>query len=714
MADRILIQCPGCSAKLAISDESKLGKKIRCSKCSEVFVANALKARSGSTTSAPTKAAKPKPKKSDEDEFNFDDMEMEDQSESEEEESEEASRPARAKVGTKKGGKANGKGKKKSSGGNLPLIIGGSVAVVLLLGIGGYFLFRGGDPAPAPAPVAQQPAVIAPVVQADSSNDKILALKWLPQETELIIHLKIADAWQAPLLKGLLSGPQAAQGVAQMQQLTGLAPTDLESVTVGQINLVGSTPVLMPVALPSSGVLPKYNFLIVVRSKKPVDVQQLTSQLVQSQPSQVKVADHNGKSYIEGSGPYPDQPFGAWFVDANTLIGGSTPELFAAMDRGETVTPRAEFRAVDASPHLLFVVAPKDATSMLTEMLQTAPPPTPDTPPAVTAMQQAIQSSMTAVTVGLSVKGGVDLQSSIVFKDEASASKVKPGVEAIVAAVRPRLASLQSTTPPLVFELGEMLLNNIQVSEQSQVAKIATSIPDSAQQKLEQLPAVAMGMAMTGGMPFSAAPKAAAESTAKNNLKMILLAFHNYHDTHQTFPPAYNLGSDGKGLLSWRVHILPFIEQAELHKQFHLNEPWDSDHNKKLIPLMPATYASSDDAELKSQGRTRYVIPFGSGLAFEGEDGIKIADFLDGTSNTIVVVEVTSDPFASVVWTQPSELVVDLNEPFRSLAGSRGDHFLAGMADGSVRAIKNSVLAETLKALFTRKGGEVIPPAALQ
>ena len=164
MADRIQIQCPGCSAKLAISDESKLGKKIRCSKCSEVFVAKALKA-SGSAGTKP----KPKPKKSDDDEFNFDDMEMEDKSEIEDEESEPESRPVRSKVGAK--GKGKAKGKKKSSGGNLPLIIGGVVAVVLLLGVGGYFLFSGGGPAPVPVqPAAQQPVAAQPNATAQSPN----------------------------------------------------------------------------------------------------------------------------------------------------------------------------------------------------------------------------------------------------------------------------------------------------------------------------------------------------------------------------------------------------------------------------------------------------------------------------------------------------------------------------------------------------------------
>ena len=47
---------------------------------------------------------------------------------------------------------------------------------------------------------------------------------------------------------------------------------------------------------------------------------------------------------------------------------------------------------------------------------------------------------------------------------------------------------------------------------------------------------------------------------------------------------------DGKPLLSWRVLILPYVEQEDLYKQFHLDEPWDSEHNKKLIEKMPAVY----------------------------------------------------------------------------------------------------------------------------
>ncbi len=176
MSDRIIIQCPGCSAKLAISDASKLGKKIKCSKCSEVFVASAMSSGSAKA-SKPTKPAS-KLKKSDQDEFDLDDMEMEDFSNSEDEEFE-SEAPARSskRSGKKAGavkGKAKGKGKKQSDG-NLPLMIGGAVAVVLLIG-GGLWLLMGGKNEPVPvaqqaAPPSSDPAAAStPASFAASSN----------------------------------------------------------------------------------------------------------------------------------------------------------------------------------------------------------------------------------------------------------------------------------------------------------------------------------------------------------------------------------------------------------------------------------------------------------------------------------------------------------------------------------------------------------------
>src|SRR5206468_5253686 len=68
-----------------------------------------------------------------------------------------------------------------------------------------------------------------------------------------------------------------------------------------------------------------------------------------------------------------------------------------------------------------------------------------------------------------------------------------------------------------------------------------------------------------------------------NNLKQIGLAMHSYHDVYKRLPSGAVQDKDGKALLSWRVHLLPFLEQEALFKEFKLDEPWDSDNNKKLL-----------------------------------------------------------------------------------------------------------------------------------
>src|SRR5262249_21734482 len=65
-----------------------------------------------------------------------------------------------------------------------------------------------------------------------------------------------------------------------------------------------------------------------------------------------------------------------------------------------------------------------------------------------------------------------------------------------------------------------------------------------------------------------------------NNLKQIALAMHSYHDTMGRFPPAIVRDKEGKPLYSWRVLLLPYLEQQNLYNQFKLDEPWDSEHNR--------------------------------------------------------------------------------------------------------------------------------------
>jgi hypothetical protein len=217
-----------------------------------------------------------------------------------------------------------------------------------------------------------------------------------------------------------------------------------------------------------------------------------------------------------------------------------------------------------------------------------------------------------------------------------------------------------------------------------------------------------------------------------NNLRQIILAMHNYHDACHRFPPAVVYDRNGKPLYSWRVLLLPYIEQDVLYRQFHLNEPWDSPHNKALLERMPPTYAhpggtSKTDTHCLVFDSPAFVNPrsafnsqlpagglqpgmlrpaIGADQIFEIGTPTSIVNFLDGTSNSILVVEADK----AVPWTKPEDLIFGANQPLPALGHLYpSGRFVVGLADGQAFALDRSQLSDaTLRAAITINGGEVM------
>jgi Protein of unknown function (DUF1559) len=189
-----------------------------------------------------------------------------------------------------------------------------------------------------------------------------------------------------------------------------------------------------------------------------------------------------------------------------------------------------------------------------------------------------------------------------------------------------------------------------------------------------------------------------------DNLKRMMLGMHNYAVAKESaLPPAFT-AKNGKPLLSWRVAILPFVDQQALYDRFKLDEPWDSEHNKKLIAQIPDIYASPGSS--LSGGRTVYLTPRGAKTAFPGDRGVKFKQITDGTSMTIAVVEV--DDAHAVPWTKPDDWKFDPEHVKVGLHGQYQGSFLAAACDGSARRIPYTIDADQLKALFTISGGELV------
>lgn len=203
------------------------------------------------------------------------------------------------------------------------------------------------------------------------------------------------------------------------------------------------------------------------------------------------------------------------------------------------------------------------------------------------------------------------------------------------------------------------------------------------------------------------------ETRAINNLKQVLLASHNYHEVHRCFPvqdDARYLDEDGRPFLSWRVHLLPMLEEQELYDQFHLDEPWDSEHNLELLEKMPAVYADPL-GEVEDETLTR-VVRFdvdADWATFPNGVGQPIEAFIhDGTSNTIYCIVAGADK--AVPWTKPEDLTIDLEEPVVGQLGEISQDFLiVGLADGAVRRLPVAVDNEDFLNLINPADGNRNP-----
>jgi hypothetical protein len=218
-----------------------------------------------------------------------------------------------------------------------------------------------------------------------------------------------------------------------------------------------------------------------------------------------------------------------------------------------------------------------------------------------------------------------------------------------------------------------------------------------------------------------AAREAARRAACSNNLKQIGLGMHQFASVHQDCLPASIVDADGTPLLSWRVAILPFLEETALYEEFHLDEPWDSPHNLALVERMPAVFACpSGDLP---PGTTTYLAAAGPGMFLHAPDKlVRIADGVsvavvpllsasDGTSTTALIVETSRE--ATAPWTQPVDIAADPRRAFVIMQGGAdhaGDLHMVLFGDGHVSAVSGDVDQAVFEAILTKDGGERLPP----
>ncbi len=207
--------------------------------------------------------------------------------------------------------------------------------------------------------------------------------------------------------------------------------------------------------------------------------------------------------------------------------------------------------------------------------------------------------------------------------------------------------------------------------------------------------------------------RAQQESTRRNNLKRIALAFHIYHDKYGSFPPAYVTDENGKPMHSWRVLLLEVMddEQAQrIFQSYDFDKPWNSPTNKALAAEIPKVYTNPFDSG--EQVETSYMVVTGPGTMFDGQKGISFRDVTDGASNTLLVAEVAN---SQTLWTEPRDLDVEsMPRDFRAsnqaecISGLRAGTAMIAAADGAALYLDIGIPPESLRQLLIRNDGEVL------
>lgn len=221
-------------------------------------------------------------------------------------------------------------------------------------------------------------------------------------------------------------------------------------------------------------------------------------------------------------------------------------------------------------------------------------------------------------------------------------------------------------------------------------AKVRTdgaAVVGSADVKLDE----AVGRVLTAFPDAALSPRGA--SAAENNLRQIGLAMHSYHDVNSHFP-ANVYDKDGTPLLSWRVLLLPYLEQEALFQRFKRDEAWDSPANKALSQTVVRTFqvpGRPTNQPWETYFRT-FTSPKDAGehrawLVEGSPKGPTFANITDGTSNTFMVVEAAE----AVPWAKPDDLPYDGRLPIPRLGGPAGT-FAVVLGDGSCRTFRRSAI----------------------
>ncbi len=267
---------------------------------------------------------------------------------------------------------------------------------------------------------------------------------------------------------------------------------------------------------------------------------------------------------------------------------------------------------------------------------------------------------------------------------EAIVGLAKKQIEEAVSELDNRMKSRPADLE--MMKLGKQILNSIKIERRRNQVNVVGSL------KLD-FKAIAQ--------PLQEVYTAQKRTEAANNLRQQCLGCLNFESAYGHLPKSVMIHEKTGKKYSWRIAILPFIERNDIYQKYDFSQEWDSPHNLEVTSEMPDFFrADSDDKETTN---TSFFLLTGPGGAYGKEENLTLADFRDGTSNTIMAIEAQRD----VHWAKPEDIEIHPDQPLPDFGGYHDGGFNVVRVDGSVAFIPENVAEEYLRQMFTPSGGEI-------
>lgn len=565
----------------------------------------------------------------------------------------------------------------------------GTLAVLLTAGIVVAGLRAGAGPVETAAVNAAIEQSLLPASVA--AAEQPLSLAYVPRDAAFVFALRPAALLARPEFANTPQGPQSKSALAQQ---LGIPADHFEQVTIACFELLGELNQLNPGA-------------IILHVKEPGDGLAIVKHLFADTVEGV----FDGLKYRkkpDGRAGYLAQPDGRVVV-----LSDSEEHLRRLLVAGKEGPAAAKWSSEwnqTAGVDVRLLMHTSSLPGIMARMLQQAPP-------NIQAMLSAFSplwEKTSLASLGLTFGDKLEIASTIVCPSAEDAKQVAATFSAIVTLARNALSQGREAASRLAddgaalkaLDAAESLLDSLRVDTQGEhVVVTATGAMNHLATPLAMLlPAVA------------GARDAARQTQSTNNLKQIALAFHNFHDIFNHFPPAQVYGQmyrrkeikPSQHPHSWRVAILPLLNQAALYNEYKFDEPWDSPSNMKLLDKMPAVFRDPNDPE--NSTNASYFGLIGDATAFGDKKGTSIRGFPDGLSNSIIVVEAKRD----IPWTKPEDIPYDADKPVPQLGGIYAAGFLAALGDGSVRLVPKTIDEKVLRWLITINDGNPLPAGTFE